>query len=126
MLKQLNMPIAHCFAEQRNKHAHQSIDEEQFPLKFLLAIGQQVMLTTNLWVQAGLVNNSLGKFIDIVYKSNEQLPSLPYFVVVEFLYYKGPLWDVLNPTYVPISPITRGSRRQLPLRMAWDLTIRKA
>ena len=84
------------------------------------------MLIANLWVQARLVNGSLGKFIDIAYKSNEQPPSLPSFVVVEFLYYKGPLWDVLNPTYVPISPITRGSRRQLPLRMAWGLTIHKA
>ena len=88
MLKQLNIPIAHCFAEQRNQNAHQSIDDEQLALKVLLVVGQQVMLTANLWVQAGLVNGSLGKFIDIVYKSNEQPPSLPSFVVVEFLYYK--------------------------------------
>ena len=52
MMKQLNMPIAHCFAEQSNKHAHQSIVDEQFPLKVLLAIVQQFMLTANLWVQA--------------------------------------------------------------------------
>ena len=32
----------------------------------------------------------------------------------------------MNPTYVPISPITRGSHRQLPLRMACGLTIHKA
>ena len=32
----------------------------------------------------------------------------------------------MNPTYVPISPITRGSRRKLPLRMTWGLTIHKA
>ena len=91
MLKHLNMPIAHCFAEQRNKHVCQSIDDEQLPLKVLIVIGQQVMLTTNLWVQAGLVNSSLGKFIGIVYNSNEQPPSLPSFIVVKFLYYKGPL-----------------------------------
>ena len=121
MLKQLNMPIAHCFAEEMNKYGHGSIDYEQLPLKVIVAIGQQVMLTTNLWVQAGLVNDSLGKFIDIVYKSNEQPPSLPSFVVVKFLYYKKPLWDDLNPSYVPISPITRGSRRKLPLRMAFGL-----
>ena len=42
------------------------------------------------------------------------------------MHYKGPLWDSLNPTYVPISPITRGSHRQIPLRMAWGLTIHKA
>ena len=84
------------------------------------------MLTSNLWVQAKLVNGSVGKIIDIVYNSNEQPPSLPCFVVVEFLYYKGPLWDVLNPSYVPIYPITGGSHRKLPLHMAWGLTIHKA
>ena len=84
------------------------------------------MLTANLWVQAGLVNGSLGKVIHIVYKSNEIPPTLPSFVVVEFVHYKGPLWDSSNPTYVPISPITRGSHRQIPLRMAWGLTIHKA
>ena len=47
-------------------------------------------------------------------------------MIFEFLYYKGPLWDSLNPTYVPISHITRESRRKLPLRMAWGLTIHKA
>ena len=88
MLKQLNMPIAHCFVEQRNKHAHRSIDDKQFPLKVLLVIGQQVMLNANLWVQAGLVNDSLGKVIDIVHNSNEQPPTLPSFIGVEFLHYK--------------------------------------
>ena len=126
ILKHLNMAIAHCFVEQRNKHVRQSIDDEQLPLKVLLSIGQQVMLIDNLWVGLGLVNKSLVKFIGIVYNSNEQPPSLPSFVVVEFLYYKGPLWDVLNPTYVPISPITRGFCRKLPLCMAWGLTIHKA
>ena len=69
------------------------------------------MLTANLWVQAGLVNDSLGKVIDIVYNSNEQPPTLPSFVVVKFLHYKGDLWATSNPTYVPISPITIGTCR---------------
>ena len=84
------------------------------------------MLTTNLWIGVGLVNDSLGKVMNIVYNSNEQTPTLPSFFVVEFLHYKGALWDTCNPTYVPISPTTRGTRRKLPLRMAWGLTIHKA
>ena len=103
------MPIAHFLAEEKNIHVRQSIDDEQTPLEFLLAIGQQVMLTANLWLGAGLVNKSLGKFIDIVYNSNEHPTTLPSFVVVKFLHYKGALWDTSNPTYVPISPITRGT-----------------
>ena len=75
---------------------------------------------------AGLFKGSLGKVIDIAYKSNEHPPTLPSFVVVEFLHYKGALWDTSNPTYVPISPITIGMRRKLPLQMASGLTIHKA
>ena len=84
------------------------------------------MLTASLWVQAGLINGSLGKLIDIAYNSSEQPPTLPSFFVVKFLHYKGPLWDASNPTYVQIFAITRGSHRQLPLCMAWGLTIHKA
>ena len=47
--------------------------------------------------------------IDNVYNCNEQRPSLPCFVIVEFLYYKEPLLYDFNHTYVPISPITRTS-----------------
>ena len=84
------------------------------------------MLTANLWLAEGLVNSSLGKGIDIIYNSNEHPPPLPSFVVLEFLHYKGSLWDASNPTYVPISPITRGKRRKLPIHMSWGLTIHKA
>ena len=83
------------------------------------------MLIANLWVGARFVNRSLGKVISIVYNSNNQPRTLPSFVVMEFLHYKGPSWDASNPNYVPIPPITRGSRRKLPLRMARGLTIHK-
>ena len=66
------------------------------------------------------------KFISIFYNSNNQPPTLPSFVVIEFIQYKGPPWDASNPNYVPILPIIRGSRRQVPLRMAWGLKIHKA
>ena len=68
------------------------------------------MLTSNFWVGASLVNGSLVKFISIVYNSNNQPPTLPYFFVIEFLHYKVPPWDASNPNYVPIPPITRGSQ----------------
>ena len=126
MFKHLNMPVAHCFTEQRNQHVHQSIDDEQLPFKVLLGIGQQVMLTVNLWVGACLVNRSLGKVISMVYNSNNQPPTLPSFVVIESLHYKRPPWDASNPNYIPIPPITRGSHRILPLFIPWGLKIHKA
>jgi len=126
MLKNLNMPIARSHVEQTNKRDSNSPGDEQLDAKVLLCIGQQVILTSNLWVEAGLVNGSLGKVISISYASHCKPLELPSFVVIDFLHYKGPPWDVYNPQYVPIPLITRGSRRQLPLRMAWDLTIHKA
>ena len=81
------------------------------------------MLTSNLWVSAGLVNGSLGKVVDIFYKYDVLPPQLPTFVVVNFI---GPAWDSNNPTFLPIPPIQRGGRTQIPLKMAWALTIHKS
>lgn len=47
-------------------------------------------------------------------------------MVVDFIQCKGTPWDLSHSTYVPISPITRGSHQQFPLLMAWDLTINKS
>ena len=92
----------------------------------LLAVGQQFMLTTNLWVEAGLVNDALGLVVSILYNTATTPPMLHLFVVVDFINYKSPPWDASNPTSILILPLTRGSRRQLPLCMAWCLTIHKA
>ena len=92
----------------------------------LLCPGQRVMLTSNLWVSAGLVNGSLRQVVDIFYKSQHHPPQLPTFFVVNFQKYIGPAWDTNNPTFLPIPPIQRGARTQIPLKMAWALTIHKS
>ncbi|XP_059071530.1 uncharacterized protein LOC131867850 [Cryptomeria japonica] len=84
------------------------------------------MLIANLWIQAGLVNGSLGQIKSIIYDTDSKPPDLAKYVVVEFKNYTGPHWDNANPKFVPIPPITRGSRTQLPLAMAWALTIHKS
>lgn len=84
------------------------------------------MLTSNLWIAARLVSGYLGTIISIFYRAFVSPPQLPTFVVVNFYKYIGPPWDPNNPTHLPIPPIKRGNHTQIPLKMAWGLTIHKS
>ena len=103
------------------------------PVVFL-AKGARVMLTMNLWSTVGLCNGATGTVVDIVYQSNHQPPDLPIAVIIEFDNYRGPIFNVNKSFCVPVCPITVSSqsetgfheRQQLPLRLAWALTIHKS
>ena len=56
-----------------------------FPAK-----GAHVMLTMNLWTDAGLCNGASGTVLYFIYATNEQPPDLPIAVVVKFNDYRGP------------------------------------
>ena len=96
-----------------------------------LAHGARVMLIANLWVNMGLVNGAMGTVQAICYLSGKAPPDLPVAVMVHFDTYSGP--TVPDGT-VPITPIRRSwstsgaqcSRLQLPLRLAWAVTIHKS
>ena len=53
-------------------------------------------------------------------------PQLPAYVVMEFDNYIGLPWDQSNPKHIPIPPVQRNNRKQVPLKMAWALTIYKS
>ena len=79
----------------------------------------------------GLCNVSTGKVVDIIYAQNYQPPDLPVAVIVKFDDYVGP--SIANmKSCVPISPVTVtvdnsfDERQQLPLTLAWALTIHKS
>ena len=96
-----------------------------------LAHGARVMLTTNLWVQVGLVNGAMGTVVAICYDdAGESPPRLPVAVTVRFDSFSGP---TLSDGSIPITPLRRTwlstdktcSRLQLPLKLAWAVTIHK-
>ena len=96
-----------------------------------LAHGARVMLTTNLWVQVSLVNGAMGTVVAICYDdAGESPPRLPVAVTVRFDSFSGP---TLSDGSVPITPLRRTwlstdktcSRLQLPLKLAWAVTIHK-
>ena len=98
-----------------------------------LAKGAKVMLTINLWASVGLCNGATGTVVDIIYATNHQPPDLPIAVLVKFDDYRGPSFSTDLPSCVPICPITVSAqslegvheRQQLPLRLAYALTIHK-
>lgn len=96
-----------------------------------LARGARVMLSSNLWVEMGLVNGAMGTVQAICYHDGSTPPDLPVAVTVLFDSYSGP---TLSDGTVPIAPIRHSwstsagycSRLQLPLKLAWAVTIHKA
>ena len=96
-----------------------------------LAHGARVMLCANLWVEVGLVNGALGTVVAICYANDHRPPNLPIAVTVKFDSYSGP---ALPDGTVPICPLFRNwyattkqcSRLQLPLKLAWAITIHKS
>ena len=95
-----------------------------------LAHSSHVMLISNLWTDVGLVNGAMGTIRAICYRSGGP-PDSPVAVMVRFDHYIGP---TLHDGTVPIPPIrqtrsTSGSqlsRLQLPLTLAWAVTIPKS
>ena len=85
-----------------------------------LAKGARVMLTSNIWVEMGLVNGAMGVVEGICY-TNGAPPDLPVAVMIRFDMHSGPC---LPDGTVPIAPTwfsagAQCSCLQLPLKYAW-------
>ena len=126
-------PVATIKAVHSGPSAAKASSEDAGGLEAIicLACGARVMLTANLWVDMGLVNGAMGTVEAICYRQNEAPPNLPIAVTVSFDAYRGP---TLPDGTVPITPLRRTwsapggscSRLQLPLKLAWAITIHKA
>ena len=129
----MNQPIARIDAVHSGKGASAAPEKEAGNLQRVLYLckGAQVMLTSNLSVKHGLVNGSIGHVTELIYAADSRPPSLPVSVNVRFRDYPGP---TLPNGAVPICPkisifelgSTQCSRLQLPLKLAWAVSIHKS
>jgi ATP-dependent DNA helicase PIF1 len=132
-LRASGYPVATIKAVHSGQNASKASSEDAGGLESIicLACNARVMLTSNLWVDMGLVNGAMGTIVAICYRNGESPPNLPIAVTVRFDSYRGP---TLSDGTVPITPLRRTwsasggscSRLQLPLKLAWAVTIHKA
>lgn len=127
MLHSLGEPVARIIATKvSNVTGVDEISTDELDMEFLISKHARVMLTSNLWIEVGLVNGVVGFVHEIVYKPGTMPPELPLYVMVKFDTFYGLPFTEENPKIVPIYPIQRGSTNQIPLRLAWVLTIHKS
>ena len=132
MLREYGHPIATIKAVHTGANASSASPDDAGGLEpvVMLARSARVMLTSNLWVEVGLANGAMGTVEAICYKDTTP-PALPVAVMVRFDHYTGP---TVHDGTVPITPVCRNwssscgqcSRLQLPLKLAWAVTIHKS
>eukprot|EP01018_Ginkgo_biloba_P012987 Gb_37081 [translate_table: standard] len=96
-LKCLNVLVARSIVEKMNQSNVLTVEDEKLDVQVLIGIGVRVMLTSNLWIDAGLMNGALGHVRNIVYNSSVQPLCLPTYVLMEFDNYIGNAWDPSRP-----------------------------
>lgn len=143
-MSEIGKPITRIKAVNSSAKAAVLADDKfrGLPKNLFLCEGARVVLTTNLWKEAGLVNGASGTVRDIVYKDGERVfneeagcyAAQPGCIVVEMDDYNGPPFfdDPARSKYVPFTPtsfdsdsIGGGTRTQYPLRLAYAMTIHK-
>ena len=97
----------------------------------LIARGSQVLLTWNLWQEAGLTNGARGTVKYIIYTKGKRPPSLPDMVIVEFDQYIGPSFLADEEKCIPVVVQERHFiknkeqclRKALPLKPGYAISI---
>ena len=140
----LEKPIACSMAKHNFPEAKTAKSDDAGGLynQLFFAKGCKVVLSSNLWCEAGLVNGSQGTVEYIIYKEGSNPLAedvMPDLLLVKFPGYQGPSYLEEVPNIVPIVPLERDwmvkdrgsgskrlTRRQFPLIYGYAITIHKA
>ena len=138
-LKELAQPVATIHAVHQNRRAAKADPRDANNLEPILhlSVGARVMYVRNSWQDGHLVNGARGIVVAIIYRSGTAPPELPACVIVQFDDYVGPSFLTSTPRCVAVTPYTcnwvkkvggknvQFDRTQLPLNLAWALTLYK-
>ncbi|XP_057830374.2 ATP-dependent DNA helicase PIF1-like [Cryptomeria japonica] len=106
MLHLLKQPVARSVATKVGSvNIVEDCSSDELELELLISKNSRVMLTSNLWIQAGLVNGALGYIRKIVYKPGSAPPEPPSYVMVEFDNYSGLPFEDHHLSTIPVTPI---------------------
>jgi hypothetical protein len=95
MIKSLNTPISWCIYESTWQNNLSDGDDYQLEHENILFNGQDVLVTCNLWVEAALVNGTLGTFQRTFYSHGSKPHEFLMYIVVYFNKHIGAPWDIL-------------------------------
>ena len=111
MLHECGYPIATIKAVHTGANASSASADDAGGLEpvVMLSRSARVMLTSNLWVEVGLVNGAMRTVEAICYKDTTP-PHLPVAVMVQFDHYTGP---TVHDGTVPIIPVHRNLSSQV-------------
>jgi ATP-dependent DNA helicase PIF1 len=132
-----NQPVKKIASIHTGRNASKASVEEadNLPTELLVCISAQVMLTTNLWTENGLVNGSIGTIQDILWDTGQDPSvSMPSLLLIHFPEYSGPDFPIYGSKIIPIFPVTHQfefkgvpcTRTQFPLRLAYAITVHKS